>query len=395
MKNKTLVPKLRFPEFRADANWQEKTLGNIASFYKGKGISKAETNPLGKRYCIRYGELYTKYSETINTIVSKTDLPDEVIFLSKKNDVIIPASGETKIDIATASCVMVDDVALGGDINVLRGKQNGVFLSYYLNSTKKIEISKVAQGDTVVHLYSNQLKLLKITIPDIKEQQKIADCLSSLDDLIAVQTQKLETLKTYKKGLMQQLFPAKGETVPKLRFEGFEGDWEEVGLESLSDNISSGRDKNDPNGEYDLYGSTGVIGKTLNDSYQGDFILVARVGANAGLLNKVSGKFGVTDNTLVISLKKQVNLNFIAYFLNKINLNNLVFGSGQPLITGGQLKSLILLLPCLAEQQKIAGCLSSVDDLINTQTQKIEDLKLHKKGLMQQLFPSSDEVVDE
>ena len=106
---------------------------------------------------------------------------------------------------------MRDDVALGGDLNVIRTAQNGVFLSYCLNGPKRLEIAKVAQGDTVVHLYPSQLEKLRVRLPSLPEQQRIADCLTSLDDLIAAENRKLDTLKTHKKGLMQQLFPSVGE----------------------------------------------------------------------------------------------------------------------------------------------------------------------------------------
>jgi len=183
--------------------------------------------------------------------------------------------------------------------------------------------------------------------------------------------------------------------MPRLRFPEFrdKGEWEEKALGSICSNISSGKDKNETEGEYDLYGSTGIIGKTCFATYNGNFILVARVGANAGFLNKVYGKFGVTDNALVIFLKDADNIDFIFYTLDKYGLNNLVFGSGQPLITGGQLKSIDICIPHVKEQQKIASCLSSLDDLITAQSQKLETLKAHKKGLMQQLFPAEGETV--
>ena len=123
---------------------------------------------------------------------------------------ILPSSGETKIDIATASCVQLDDIALGGDLIIIRTQVNGIFLSYYLNGAKKYEIANIAQGDTVVHLYANKLMRVKIGLPQSTEQQKIADCLSSLDDLITAEEKKLEALKSHKKGLMQKLFPAEG-----------------------------------------------------------------------------------------------------------------------------------------------------------------------------------------
>ncbi len=201
------LPQLRFPEFQDAGEWVRKKVHQIAKIYKGKGISKADISSDGKQLCIRYGELYTLYSEVILEVISKTSLPADNLFLSKVNDVIIPSSGETKIDIATSSCVMKDDVALGGDLNIIRACQNGIFISYYFNGNLKEEIAKKAQGDTVVHLYPSQIDQLDIAIPSKKEQQRIADCLSSLDELIAAQTQKINLLKDHKKGLMQQLFP--------------------------------------------------------------------------------------------------------------------------------------------------------------------------------------------
>ncbi|MBS1599053.1 MAG: restriction endonuclease subunit S [Bacteroidetes bacterium] len=202
------VPRLRFPEFEGSVTWEEKIFGDVATFLKGKGISKIDIVQNGNLPCIRYGELYTYYKETIDSIKSYTNLSPDELVLSTGNDVIIPASGETKEDIATAACVLNSGIALGGDLHIIRSKMNGVFLSYFLNNAKKREIAQLAQGYSVVHLYSEQLKKLNICIPKFEEQQKIADCLSSLDELITSQTEKIETLKLHKKGLMQQLFPA-------------------------------------------------------------------------------------------------------------------------------------------------------------------------------------------
>src|SRR5690606_11266807 len=119
-----------------------------------------------------------------------------------------PSSGETKEDIATASCVKLGGVAIGGDLNILRTSLNGDFLAYYLSHGLKKSISKIAQGDAVVHLYATQLKKLKIRVPlDKKEQERIVDILSSLDEFITAQTQKIECLQQHKKGLLQGLFP--------------------------------------------------------------------------------------------------------------------------------------------------------------------------------------------
>jgi len=204
-------PRLRFPEFQDAGEWEETTLGEKSSILRGKGISKADLDPHGLQACIRYGELYTRYGETIREVVSRTKVPASELFISKPDDVIIPSSGETKIDIAKASCVLAGGIALGGDLNVIRSNLNGTFLSYYLNGPKRLDIAKVAQGDTVVHLYPHQLEALHIAVPTLPEQQRIADCLSSLDALITAATQRLATLKTHKQGLMQQLFPSMDE----------------------------------------------------------------------------------------------------------------------------------------------------------------------------------------
>ncbi len=189
-----------FPE------WKDRLLGDIATFSKGKGISKADIDDEGMTPCIRYGELYTEYGETIREVKSKTNLDIKNLVLSESNDVIIPASGETQIDIATASCVQLSGVALGGDLNIIKSQENGVFLSYYLNNQKKLDIAKLAQGNSVVHLYSSQLKPLNIKLPIKSEQTKIANFLSAIDDKIAQTQAELDAVKQYKQGLLQQMF---------------------------------------------------------------------------------------------------------------------------------------------------------------------------------------------
>lgn len=206
-KGKT-VPELRFPEFQNDEEWEIKKLRDIATFTKGKGISKTDVAANGATPCIRYGELYTTYKETITDTSSYTDLPIMDLFLSKTNDVIIPSSGETKEDIATASCILKDGIAIGGDINIIRTSNNGIFLSYYLTYVKKNDIARIAQGVSIIHLYNEQLHDLVVELPSsLKEQQRIADCLLSIDNVIKSYEDKITALELHKRGLMQQLFP--------------------------------------------------------------------------------------------------------------------------------------------------------------------------------------------
>jgi len=188
------------------AEWEEKKLGEIAKFKKGKGVSKIDISENGKIECIRYGQLYTYYGEVITSVISRTNIEKKNLVLSEANDIIIPASGETQIDISTASCVMRSGIALGGDLNIIRTKNNGVFLSYYLNNKRKIEIANLAQGVSVVHLYASQLAQLKIDLPSIPEQTKIANFLSSLDEKINRCGMQIEKIECWKKGLLQKMF---------------------------------------------------------------------------------------------------------------------------------------------------------------------------------------------
>ena len=173
--------------------------------------------------------------------------------------------------------------------------------------------------------------------------------------------------------------------VPNLRFPEFQGEWEEYRIEDITVNISSGRCKShSSNGKYNLYGSTGIIGKTDEACYEGNLVLVARVGANAGFLQIINEPCGITDNTLIIK-PKEVDVH-IYYFLQHFNLNRLIFGSGQPLITGGMLKKVKVSLGTIQEQNKITRLLSVLDERITTQNKIIEDLKKLKSAIIEKVF---------
>ena len=180
-------------------------LGKIASLSKGEGISKDQRSINGNP-CILYGELYTTYStEIIDEVISKTNLPEKGLVKSKANDVIIPASGETAIDISTARCVTRSDVFLGGDLNIIRLKgQDGKFFSYQLNGVRKKDIAKVAQGVSIVHLHGSDLATIQVNYPSIGEQRKIASFLSLLDQRIAIQNRAIEQYESLIKGIIDK-----------------------------------------------------------------------------------------------------------------------------------------------------------------------------------------------
>lgn len=199
---------MRFSGFTDE--WNEVTLNDVATFSKGKGISKNDISNYGIE-CVRYGELYTKYNEMIYNIESKTDLDKNELKLSEKNDILIPCSGETAIDLATASCIQKDQVAIGGDITVIKTNQYAPFITYYLNQ-KKTEIAKYAQGVSIVHLYPKDFKVMNIRIPSINEQKMIIRLLEEITKKEQLLESKYQQYQEFKKYLMQQIF------TQKLRF---------------------------------------------------------------------------------------------------------------------------------------------------------------------------------
>ncbi len=399
MEKQKNIPKLRFPEFTGD--WEKKKLGEIAKFSKGKGISKSEIAENGKTECVRYGELYTHYTETIKDIKSRTNINSEDLVLSEANDIIIPASGETQIDIATASCVLKSGIALGGDLNIIKTLNNGVFLSYYLNSRKKIEIANLAQGISVVHLYSSQLATLSLNLPTLPEQIRIASFLTVLDKKIAELKQKENLLEQYKKGVMQKLFSQ------ELRFKDENGKefpkWEKKKLGEVGTFFSGGTPLTTKR-QY-FYGNipfirSGELNAESTEQYIseeglrnssakmveiGDLIY-ALYGATSGevAISKIKGAI----NQAILCIRTEMDNRFLHnYFLKeKENIIKTYLQGGQGNLSAEIIKSLLIPIPSLPEQTKIANFLSAIDEKINRTENQIQKTLEWKKGLLQQMF---------
>ena len=198
------VPTLRFPNYSGE--WQVSPMGKVCTFSKGYGISKENLSNDGTP-CILYGELYTTYKTAIaKNIKSKTSLDSTILFHSKKNDVIIPCSGETAEDIATSVCIPYDDILLGGDLTVIRSDLDGAFLSNQINSVRKYDIARIAQGKSIVHLQADELKKISIAYPTIDEQQKISGFIDKIDERIEVQNKIISKYETLIKGIRHRVF---------------------------------------------------------------------------------------------------------------------------------------------------------------------------------------------
>ena len=231
-KEKRRVPKLRFPGFTED--WEQRKLGDIATFSKGNGYSKSDLASFGDPI-ILYGRLYTNYETTISNIDTFVELKDKSV-ISQGGEVIVPASGETAEDISRASVVKKQGIIIGGDLNVIKANHllDPTFLALTIsNGEQQKELSKRAQGKSVVHLHNSDLQEVNLTFPVLNEQKKISTLFEKMDNIITLHQRKLDNLKLKKKALLQKLFPKNGDRYPELRFPGFTDAWEQRKLESL------------------------------------------------------------------------------------------------------------------------------------------------------------------
>lgn len=186
--------------------WTTDTIGNLGTFIKGAALSKADISDSGTPF-ILYGELYTTYKEVVRTVVRTTQANVDDVYLSKVGDVVIPTSGETPEEISTASCIMVPDVILAGDLNIYRSTVvDGRIMSYLLNHIVNEQIARVAQGKSVVHIQASEIGKILIRYPDHEEQERIAQILELLDTRIAISEKVLSSMQKMKKALLQQLF---------------------------------------------------------------------------------------------------------------------------------------------------------------------------------------------
>jgi type I restriction enzyme S subunit len=380
--SKGRVPKLRFPEFRDAPVWEEKEVGEVFRVTRGEVLSMTLVK-----------DNWTK------------ETPYPVYSSQTKNNGL---AGYYSDYLYENAITWTTDGANAGDVNYRPGKfyctnvcgvlietdgHANACIAAIINSTSKSHVSYVGNPK----LMNGVMSKIRIPFPSIPEQQKIAACLCSLDELISAHAQKLATLKAHKQGLMQQLFPVEGETIPKLRFTEFQyaPEWEEKSLGEVItlEYGSSLSEQNRKGGTIPVIGSNGVVG--YHDQYmvEGPAIVIGRKGS-AGQVNWIISDCYPIDTAFYVKNKSPDDflLPFLRFILEKSNLVRLKDNGAVPGLNRNEVYSIKSSFPNPQEQQKIADCLSSLNDLISAQTQKLNALKAHKKGLMQQLFPSADEV---
>jgi len=400
-------PKLRFPEFRDAGDWEQVNIEDIFKVTRGNVLS-------------------------MSLVVDQpsTDNPYPVFSSQTKNNGL---AGYYSSYLFSDAITWTTDGANAGDVKKRTGKfyctnvcgvlinKNGYannFVAEILNTKTKSHVSYVGNPK----LMNGVMGKIPIPLPSLSEQQKIADFLTSVDDLIMAEAQKLEALKDHKKGLMQQLFPREGETTPRLRFPEFSdaSDWEENRLGEIVDVLSGfgfpEKYQGKLKGRFPFYKVSDIskalasgshfIAKSANYVDEVDLVKLKAKTVPEG--TTIFAKIGeairsnrraittttciIDNNTAGIKPKKGKAIDrFVFYLFSNVDLID-HSGGVVPSVNKTTMESIPILAPKVPEQQKIANFLTSVDDLIMAEAQKLEALKDHKKGLMQQLFPGSDEV---
>ena len=392
---------MRFPEFHGE--WEKCKLGDIATLTKGSGISKDQRSATGTP-CILYGELYTTYkSEVINYVVSKTDISDKNLVRSCANDIIIPSSGETAIDISTARCVLSPDVLLGGDLNIIRLKDgDGRFFSYQLNGVRKHDIAKIAQGVSVVHLYGESIKGLTVSFPSNKEQQKISTLLSLIDERIATQSKLIEKLESLIKGLNDSLYAQYGGKV-LTSFAELGTSYSGLSGKSAQD-FGSGK----PFITYLNVYSNNVINENefqyvaikddekQNVAEYGDvlFTLSSETPREVGIGSVYLGKEKVYLNSFCFGIHiTNAEIAFppyLSYYVSSTPFRKFVYpyaqGSTRFNLCKADFEKASIKLPTLENQKRIYSILSHIDNKIITERQMLDLYNSQKQYLLRQMF---------
>lgn len=392
-KKKEIAPKLRFPEFTD--KWQNEKLGSIFLSRQETGFSELPLMSLTDE-CGLVPQQETNKKDNSNTNKSKylRVCEGDIVYNTMRmwQGRCAYCKNEGIVSPAYTVCIPKDGC-------------DGVFFYYYFKTYDLIQkFHSNSQGlvSDTLNLKFDKFASIAINYPIKKEEQKkIADCLSSIDELIDAESRKLKALEKYKKGLMQKLFPAEGKTLPEWRFPEFsDGDgWIKTSLSQICImqagkfiNASEISDEQ-KNNMYPCYGGNGLRGYTLTHNCSGDHPLIGRQGALCGNVTFATGDFYATEHAIVVTSNKNIDEKWLYYLLDYLQLNQYATGQAQPGLSVQTLEKVTAIYPGeVEEQKKIANCLSEIDAIIAEQSNKVERLKAHKKGLLQGLFPSLKEA---
>ena len=407
---KQKCPEVRFKGFTLE--WEEFKLENMFTFYRGESFSKSDIVKDGNFKCIHYGELFTKYNSVIDEVLSSTNLKG--LNFGRIGDILMPSSDVTPDGLAKASCLKVDNVLLGGDINILRPVSliSSVFISYQINHSKE-KILKCVTGTTVKHVYNKDLKELGYLITTFKEQTQIGNFFQNLDQSIALQEKKLSQTQNLKKAMLKKMFPKAGSTQPEIRLKGFSGDWALQPLENIFGKIrnafvgtatpyyvKSGRFYLESNNVKD-----GKINRKseifINDYFYykqqdkwlktNDIVMVqsGHVG-HAAVITEELNNSAAHALIMFTDYKVDADPHFINYQIQTDNAKNeidkITTGNTIKHILSSDMKKFSLLFPCVKEQEKIGHFFKQLDETLALQHQQLQTLKNLKQAFLEKMF---------
>lgn len=373
-------------------DWTTKSLGEIGIFLKGKGIAKAEIVDSGKP-CIRYGEIYSEYNyfvEEFKSFIDETSANNsEPIY---KNDLLFAGSGETLEDIGKCvAYIKSDEAYAGGDIIILRpNSEDAHYLGYLLNNDEfKKQTYKLGQGHSVVHIYSSSLKNIKVSLPPVTHQQKIAKILATWDKAIKLQQQLIENKKQYKKAVMRKLLTG------EVRFKGFIDKWKEKKFGNIStkksSNLSAASIEN-ITGSHPVYGANGFLQNIDFYKEEEPYLSIVKDGAGVGRTLICKPKSSVLGTLDIIKPNEGNDLYFIYLLTKRIHFSKYVIGSTIPHIYFKDYSLEKIRIPSYPEQRKIASFIFTLDVEIDALEKELLSFQKQKQGLMQQLLTGKVKV---
>lgn len=406
-------PKIRFKGFSGE--WKRSTLGDLALFSKGSGYSKSDICKEGTPV-ILYGRMYTKYQSVFDEIDTFVNPKDNSV-VSKGGEVIIPGSGESSEDISLAAMVKNEGVILGGDLNILKFNQkvnDPTFMSMAITySPTRAELSSYSQGKTVVHLRNSEIAKGTIRYPNISEQNTIVNYVLSLDAQISASTSRLASLKQVKAASLQAMFPQEGETVPKVRFKGFDGEWKKVKLNTFAKRIMRKNSNLESTlaltiaSAYGLvsqaeYFNNLVVGSNIQNYYllkKGEFAYNKSYsnGYPFGSVKRLDRyEQGILSTLyIVFSIDNSVSSDYITHFFDTTLWHKEIAERAEEgarnhgllnIATRDFFDIYIWMPDSVKEQQSIASFFTSLDRQITLHTQRLEKLKQIKAACLDKMF---------
>lgn len=397
---KEKIPIVRFRNFSEP--WLKKQLSEVAEFSKGRGYSKKDLQSHGTPI-ILYGRLYTNYESEISNVETYANLEENSV-VSEGGEVIIPASGESADDISRASCVIDRGIILGGDLNIVRPHEylNSLFIAITLsNGSQQRELSKRAQGKSVVHLHNSDLKAVKLFYPSYEEQSAIGSLFRTLDDLLTSHKDNVANYKSLKATMLSKMFPKAGQTVPEIRLDEFEGEWENSKISDYVNLLNGRAFKQDELLNEGKYRVVRVGNFNTNEKwYYSNLELEEDKYANKDdLLYLWATNFGPEiwkEEKIIFHYhiwkfefdRSIIDRNYLYYWLekDKKRIQQNTNGSTMVHVTKSMMENREFLFPMFREQQAIGTYFSNLDNLINSHQEKISQLETLKKKLLQDML---------